>query len=205
LSELLISKRIQEILVFLDSPMAVKVTEVFKNHPELYDEEMRRLIEEGNSPFDFPGLVMVKTVEQSKAINHIKGSTIIIAGSGMVTGGRIKHHLVTNITRPESTVLFVGYQAQGTLGRHILEGASEVRILGQTYPVRARIAQIGGFSAHADRAELSRWLSSLETPPRRVFITHGEEGAAESFGDYLKEATGWAVHVPEYKEQVILD
>jgi len=205
LSELLINKRIQEILVFLDSPMAVKVTEVFKNHPELYDEEMRKLIEEGNSPFDFPGLVMVKTVEQSKAINHIKGSTIIIAGSGMVTGGRIKHHLVTNITRPESTILFVGYQAQGTLGRHILEGASEVRILGETYPVRARIAQIGGFSAHADRAELSRWLSSLEIPPRRVFITHGEEEAAKSFGDYLKGATGWDVHVPEYKERVILD
>lgn len=130
---------------------------------------------------------MVRTVDESKAINHIQGTIVIIAGSGMCTGGRIKHHLVANISRPESTILFVGYQAVGTLGRQILDGAHKVRILGQQHLVKARIAQIHGLSAHADRDELFRWLSGFKGIPRHLFITHSEDKEAKGFTDFLSD------------------
>jgi len=144
-------------------------------------------------------------VDESKAINHISGTVMVIAGSGMCTGGRIKHHLVTNIPRRESTILFVGYQAIGTLGRQIVDGAKKVRILGQHYPVRARIAQIHGFSSHADRNELFRWLSELKRAPRRVFVVHGEPEAAKKFSEFLREKLGWDISVPEYGAEALLD
>jgi metallo-beta-lactamase family protein len=140
-------------------------------------------------------------VEESKAINHIKGSCVIMAGSGMCTGGRIKHHLVHNISRPECTILFVGFQARGTLGRQILEGNREVRIHGQYRPVRARVEQIRGFSAHADREGLLYWLRHLQAPPRRLFLTHGEEEVALSLAEYLRGAWDWDVVVPRYQEE----
>jgi len=205
MNQLLIEDRIPHIMVFLDSPMAVRITEVFRHHSDLFDKEMSRLMRQDRSPFDFSGLKMVQTVDESKALNHIRGTTMIIAGSGMCTGGRVKHHLVTNIIRPESTVLFVGYQAIGTLGRLITDGAKKVRILGQQYPVRARIARIGGFSAHADRNELLRWISNLDSAPRQVFIVHGEARAAKKFGQFLRKKTGWEVSVPEYRTEAILD
>ncbi len=205
LNKLLVDHRISKILVFLDSPMAVSITDVFEQHPELYDREMTELVELNRSPFDLPGLRMVRAVEESKAINNIKGTVMIIAGSGMCTGGRIKHHLVTNISRPESTVLFVGYQAAGTLGRQIVDGYKQVRIFGQFYPVRAKIAQIHGFSAHADRDELLKWLSGLRKAPKHVFVTHGEPEVAESFSCFLREKTKWNVSVPEYRAEVLLD
>jgi metallo-beta-lactamase family protein len=201
---LLIDGRIPRVTVFLDSPMAIRVTEVFRHHPDLYDQEMSRLVRINKSPFDLPGLKMVSTTDESKAINYIKGGAMIIAGSGMCTGGRIKHHLVANISRPESTILFVGYQAVGTLGRQIVDGAKEVRILGQYYHVRARVVQIHGFSAHADRDELFRWLSGLHRGPRHLFVTHGEPAVAEAFGQFLREKTGWDVSVPEYATEVSL-
>ena len=205
LNELLIEDRIPHIVVFVDSPMAVSVTEVFQQHPELFDREMMELIRQGESPFDFPGLTMVRTVDQSKAINYIIGSAMIIAGSGMCTGGRIKYHLVKNISRPESTILFVGYQAVGTLGRQIVNGAKEVRILGQQYPVRAKVTQIHGFSAHADRDDLFRWLSSLQKAPKHLFVVHGEAEAAGKFADFLGQRTGWEISVPGYQDEIILD
>lgn len=205
LNELLIKDRIPHLMVFVDSPMAVSVTEVFNHYPELFDKEMMALIRQGKSPFDFPGLTMVRTVDQSKAINYITGAVMIIAGSGMCTGGRIKYHLVRNISRPESTILFVGYQAMGTLGREIVGGDKEVRILGQKYPVRAKVAQIHGFSAHADRDELLRWLSALQRPPMHLFVVHGESETAWQFADLLKERTGWEISVPNYRDEIILD
>ena len=205
LGNLLRDDRIPHLMAFVDSPMAIRVTEVFQRHPELFDAETRALLKQGAHPCDFPGLTMTRTADSSKSINHIHGSAIIIAGSGMCTGGRIKHHLVNNISRPETTLLFVGYQAQGTLGRVLLERPDEVRIFGQMHPVEARIEKLNGFSAHADRDELYRWLSSIKTPPRRVFITHGEAEAASSFQKFLHEKTGWNTHVAEYKETVILD
>ena len=205
LNELLYQNCIPHLMVFLDSPMAVSMTEVFKHHSELFDKEMSWLVRHNRSPFEFPGLKMIQTVNESRAINHISGTVMVIAGSGMCTGGRIKHHLVTNIHRRESTILFVGYQAIGTLGRQIVDGAKKVRILGQHYPVRARIAQIHGFSSHADRNELFRWLSELKRAPRRVFVVHGEPEVAKSFGDFLREKKGWGISVPEYGAEVLLD
>lgn len=205
MNQLLIENRIPHLIVFLDSPMAIRITEVFKRHPELFDEEMSELVREKRSPFGFPGLMMTQTSDESKAINHIVGTAMIIAGSGMCTGGRVKHHLITNISRRESTILFVGYQAMGTLGRQIVDGDKKVRILGQHYPVRARIEQIHGFSSHADRNELVKWLSSLKTSPRRVFVVHGESESALQFGKFLGGKTGWNVSVPEYGTKVLLE
>jgi metallo-beta-lactamase family protein len=205
MNELLMENRIPHLLVFLDSPMAISITEVFKRHSELFDKEMSRLMHQRSSPFDFPGLKMVQTTDESKALNHIKGTVMILAGSGMCTGGRIKHHLVTNISRRESTILFVGYQATGTLGRQIVDGVKRARILGRQYPVRARIAQINGFSAHADRNELLQWLSNLKSAPRRVFIVHGEPQAAKQFSQFLRKNTGWEIAVPEYRAEASLE
>jgi len=204
-NELLVDDVIPHLMVFLDSPMAGSITKVFRRHSELFDREMREFVQNGESPFEFPGLKVTENSKESKAINHIKGTVMVIAGSGMCTGGRIKHHLVNNITRPESTIMFVGYQAIGTLGRRIIEGEEEVRILGQNYPVKARIAQIHGFSAHADKEELLEWLSSLKRPPRRLFVVHGEAESAKHFGAFVHEKTGWDVVVPEFRDEVILD
>jgi len=204
LSALLREGRIPAMPVFVDSPMAIRVTDVFEHHPEYFDEEMIALIRRRESPFDFPGLRETRTVEQSKKIAEFKGPAVIIAGSGMCTGGRIKYHLIDNIAQKESTILFVGYQAFGTLGRHIIDGATNVRILGQRYDVKARIAQIHGFSAHADRDELLTWLSSLKKAPRHVFVTHGEPEAAAHFAAFVKEKTSWQTSVPEYRDEVVL-
>ncbi len=205
INELLLDDLIPHIMVFLDSPMAAGITKVFQRHRELYDEEMVELVEQNESPFNFPGLKIVGTTQESKAINHIKGTIMVIAGSGMCTGGRIKHHLVNNITRPESTIMFVGYQAVGTLGRRILDGEKEVRILGQQYPVKAKVVRINGFSAHADKEELLQWLSRLKKPPKKLFVVHGEAENAHQFAEYITQKAGWSVVVPAYKEEAILD
>ena len=205
MNELLAANRIPHIMVFFDSPMAVSITEVFERHLDLFDKEAKAIIRSGKSPFDFPGLTRVSTTDESKAINQISGSIMIIAGSGMCNGGRIKHHLVSNISRPESTILFVGYQAVGTLGRQIVDGAMEVRILGRKYKVKAKIVQMDGFSAHADRDELLHWLSAVKKSPRQVFVVHGEEEVSSSFAGLIKDKLGWNVSVPQYRDEVILD
>lgn len=205
MNELLAADRIPHMLVFFDSPMAVSITEVFENHLDLFDKEARTMIKKGDSPFSFPGLTRVSSTDESKAINRISGSIMIIAGSGMCNGGRVKHHLVTNISRRESTILFVGYQAVGTLGRQIVDGSKKVRILGSNYKVKARIAQMNGFSAHADRNDLLQWLSSIRNQPRGVFVTHGEEDASASLADAVREKFGWQVSVPQYKDEITLD
>ncbi len=205
INELLLADKIPHMNVFLDSPMASKITKVFQKHIELYDKEMTEHIRQNESPFNFQGLKMAGTTDESKAINNIKESSIIIAGSGMCTGGRVKHHLVNNITKPECTVMFVGYQAIGTLGRRIVEGEKKVRILGQEYPVKARIVQVNGFSSHADKDELLQWLKCLHKPPRKVFVVHGESDSAKQFGDFIIEKTGWKVVVPAYQDEITLD
>ena len=205
LSNLLNADRIPLLPTYLDSPMAIRVTEVFQRHSELFDADARELLREGRHPCDFPGLKMSRTVAESKAINNIKGTAIIIAGSGMCTGGRIKHHLVRDISDEENTVLFVGYQARGTLGRHILEGNDEVRILGVPRKVKARVEKINGFSGHGDRNELLRWLSSLTKQPRHVYLTHGEPRASESFAGLIRESINWDVSIPDYLDEVGLE
>jgi metallo-beta-lactamase family protein len=205
ISELIREGTIPRLMVFLDSPMASAITRVFRRHTELFDEAARQRLQIKDCPFDFPGLKFTETTTESKAINTMKGTAVIIAGSGMCTAGRIKHHLANHISHPQNTIMFVGYQAIGTLGRRIVDGDPEVRILGANYPVKARVVQIPGFSAHADRDELLHWLSSLPKPPRRVFVVHGEAERAQHFGRYLRDRTGWDILVPDYGEEVILN
>ena len=205
LNLLFLEKRIPSLTVFVDSPMANKVTQVFRNHPELFDEEMKDLLEDNNSPFAFANLRYVNTVQESKAVNNNRGTSVIIAGSGMCTGGRVKHHIANNITNPANTLLFVGYQAIGTLGRIILDGVEEIRLFGKKLPMNMKVKRIEGFSAHAGKNELFDWVTNIKNAPRRVFITHGEEKAAEHFSKYLQDKTGWSTLVPDYKDTVVLD
>ena len=205
INELLLEKKIPRLKIFLDSPMASRITEVFRHHPELFDEKMAKFVRQHESPFKFAQLQMAGKADKSKAINNIKNTVMVIAGSGMCTGGRIKHHLVNNISRPKSTIMFVGYQAIGTLGRQIVDGAKKVRILGSEYQVKAKVVRINGFSAHADRGELLNWLKELEAAPKGVFVVHGESESALSFGHYVREQTGWDVSVPAYQDEIALD
>ena len=204
LSQALDAKKIKPIKVLLDSPMAVDITKIFSRHIDLFDEEMKILLKQGKSPFTFPGLKCMTSVEDSKSINHLTEPAIIISGSGMCNGGRIKYHLVENIARPESTILFVGYQAVDTLGRQITDGARTVRILGQNYQVNAKIVKLNGFSSHADKDELLAWISALKRPPRQVFVVHGEESAANTYAESIRTSTGWKVTVPDYLEEFVL-
>ncbi len=205
LNELTLEDRIPNIMTFLDSPMAIKVTQVFKDHPEMYDEDAREYYENYDDPFHFPGLKMTSHTRESKAINHIKGTIMVIAGSGMCTGGRVKHHLAANISRPESTILFVGYQAHGTLGRIILDKPEEVRLFGEMHEVKANIERIHGFSGHADRDELTKWLSGFQAAPKNTFIVHGEAESSKAFGEHIEKTFGWKTTLPEYQQEVILD
>jgi metallo-beta-lactamase family protein len=205
INELLLANAIPHLTVYLDSPMAANITKVFKRHVELFDKEMAEFIRNHESPFTFSGLQMVGTTNESKAINRVKGPVMIIAGSGMCTGGRIKHHLVNNIAQRRNTIMFVGYQATGTLGRRILDGEKRVRILGQEYPVEARVVRVNGFSSHADKQELLDWLRGLKRPPKKLFVVHGEKESAQHFAEFVASETGWQVVVPAYKDEIVLD
>lgn len=204
LNNLLNEERIPALPVFLDSPMAIRVTDLFRKHAGLLDSAAAEMIANGRRPCDFKGLQLCRTRQESQAINELEGPAVIIAGSGMCTGGRIKHHLARYISRRENTVLFVGYQAFGTLGRHLVNGAEKVRIHGREHHVDARIEKINGFSAHADRNELLRWLSGIEDAPETVFVTHGEPAASDEFANILKWRNGWKTKVPAYRETVEL-
>lgn len=201
LSRLVRLDRIPYLMMFLDSPMALDVTDVFLQNKTDLDDETVKLFKEGQSPFRFPGLKFVRSTQESKAINHIRGSCVIMAGSGMCTGGRVKHHLVNNISNSKATILFVGYQARGTLGRLIVDGREDVRIHGKTYKVRARISRIDGFSAHADRTSLLKWLDGLSAPPKKIFLVHGEMDSAQTLRDDIVKTKGWKVDIPEYKTE----
>ncbi len=182
--------------VYVDSPMAIDITAVFEKFPELLCGALRDGFQKNHDFFCFPFLHLTRTVAESKAINEIPGSAIIIAGSGMCTGGRIKHHLVHTISQPENTILFVGYQARGTLGREILEKATQVRIHGQYHQVKARIEKINGFSAHADQKDLYCWISTFLQKAEKIFLVHGEETASNSLAGVLGNPD--RVTVPAY-------
>ncbi len=200
LSRLIRRGRIPRLPVFLDSPMATDVTAVFLRHQECLDKETIGLFRSGQSPFQFAGLRYVRTQQESKALNALGRPAVIMAGSGMCTGGRIKHHLVHNISRPESTILFVGYQSAGTLGRQITTGPPEVRIFGQPRPLKARIEQIHGLSGHADRSGLLSWLGHFRPPLPVVFLTHGEKEVALGLAGSIHQKKGLDVSVPDYRD-----
>ena len=178
--------------VYLDSPLAIKITEVFKKHPELYDEEAKARVDK---PFDFPGLICTPSVDESRKANTMQEPAIIIAGSGMCTAGRIRHHLKHGIWNPKNTLLFVGYQAPGTLGRILLDGAEEIKMMGMKLVVKAEIARIGSFSAHADKNELTGWLSAFRKKPETVFLIHGEEDTLAAFSASL-QSMGFNTRIP---------
>lgn len=198
-SKLVREHRMPPLSIFLDSPMAVDATGVFKKHLNWLDADTQSLLQQGRNPFVFPGMKFVQSVQESRAINAMHMPTIIMAGAGMCTGGRIKHHLSQNISRPESTILFVGYQAQGTLGREILDGKPEVRIHGRFHQVKAQIARLDGMSAHADRKTLLYWLDKFQTPPRKLFLVHGEESVSLALAETIRHSKGWTVDVPAYQ------
>lgn len=198
------SHRIPAVPVYLDSPMAVDATETFREHLDSFDKETTEMIQANVPPLRFPNLHLVRSTRDSKAINNDNRPAIIMSTSGMCTAGRIKHHLRNNISNKRNTILFVGFQSHGTLGRRILDGQQEVRIHGHEYKVKARVAQIFGFSGHADRSALLTWARAFSQPPRTTFITHGEEDAALHFAKQLQDQLGWTAEVPHYQQTVTL-
>ena len=186
--------------VFLDSPMAISATEIFRRHPECYDKETVTLFNSGQDPFDLPGLHFTRETAESIALNRISGGAVIIAGSGMCTGGRVRHHIKQNIWRQDSSMVFVGYAAQGTLARRILDGTKRIRLFGEKLPVRARIYTIGGFSAHADRDELLAWHRSSGNP-EYTFLVHGDEEAMQAFAKRLHDTH---VVMPDLHQEIEL-
>ena len=182
--------------VFLDSPMAISATEIFQRHPDCYDEETAQLFRDGKDPFYLQGLHFTRDAPDSIAINNIAGGAVIMAGSGMCTGGRIRHHLQNNISREECSIVFVGFAAAATLARKIIDSEKEVKIYGVNIPVRAKIFTINGFSAHADQAELLAWHKKIDNP-KRTFLVHGEQETMRKFAGKL---TGTEVVMPALNE-----
>ncbi len=172
--------------VFLDSPMAISATEIFRRHPECFDRQTYHLLHEGRSPFDFHGLHFTRQTADSMALNRLQGGAVIIAGSGMCTGGRVRHHLKHHLWRKDSSIVFVGFAAYGTLARRIIDGADQVRLFAEDINVRASIYTIGGFSAHADCDELLAWQKKTANP-QRTFLVHGEEKAMSAFASKLRD------------------
>ncbi|HHW44842.1 MAG TPA: MBL fold metallo-hydrolase [Desulfotomaculum sp.] len=198
------SGRFPPMKIYIDSPMAAAATAIFKKHAGIFDEEARNLMAKGQDPLTMAGLTFARTVEESMALNKIKGGAIIIAASGMCEAGRIKHHLKHNLWRPECTVLFVGYQAPGTKGRKIKDGAKFVRIHGEEVFVRAAVRSIDSYSAHADQEDLLDWVGHLRRPPIRVFLVHGEPGPIEVLAGEIARRYGFPVYAPVMGEELLL-
>lgn len=190
---------------YLDSPMAIRVAEVMKHYPEYYDRDALRLVSVGDDFFDFPGLRTTMTKEESKSINEAPKPKIIIAGAGMMNGGRIQHHLIRYLSDRKTTVLIIGYQAEGTLGRKLYNGEKRVRILGESVDVRASIISIGAFSAHGDQRKLVNWIKHGKAPAKRVYCTHGEEHAAVALATRINEELGIPADVPRFEETVAVE
>ena len=186
--------------VYVDSPLAISATEVFKENMDLFDKETQELIKRGDNPLEFPDLKFTQTVEESKALNESNESAIIISASGMCEVGRIKHHLKHNIWNPKNTILFVGYQAPGTLGRKIVDGAKTVKIFGEEVAVNARVEYIEGYSGHADQAGLLHFVDSFVKKPNHIFLVHGEEESQKALRDKINENFDLPVSIPDYCE-----
>ena len=186
--------------VYVDSPLAISATEVFKENMNLFDEETQELIKRGDNPLEFNGLQFTKTVEESKALNESNESSIIISASGMCEVGRIKHHLKHTIWNPKNTILFVGYQAQGTLGRKIVDGAKTIKLFGEEIAVNARVEYIEGYSGHADQDGLLNFVYSFIKKPEHIFLVHGEEEGQKVLRDLIHETTDLPVTIPGYGE-----
>jgi metallo-beta-lactamase family protein len=201
LRKLMESGKVPKVPVYLDSPMAISVTRLYRklhSYHKLPEQEL----EGAASIFDYPYFKYFRSVQESQTINEIRSNAIIVSSSGMCTGGRILHHLYHRLPREEDTILFVGYQAKGTRGRDIMEGKEKIRMFGLDVPVKMQVRKIDGLSAHADRQELLKWAGTLKEAPKRTFIVHGEPESAEALQQSIMQELGWQnVIVPDYMEK----
>jgi metallo-beta-lactamase family protein len=202
LKRLMETGQIPRLPVFCDSPMAIKAVEIFMKHAEEYTPRAADLIAKYGSPVDWPGFTFAQTAEQSKKINDNQYPSIIVSSSGMVTGGRILHHLAQRLPDPKNLVIFIGFQAPGTRGATIKNGAPEVKIFGQFVPIRSQVAALEQFSDHADPPEMLEWLRTFKNKPGVTYLVHGEPAAATQLHDCMKKELGWNVQVAEYMERV---
>jgi metallo-beta-lactamase family protein len=183
--------------VYVDSPMAIATTELYRRHREVFDAEAWALIERGDTPLDFPNLYFARTPEQSKALNDVGDGAVILSASGMCTGGRILHHLKHNLWRPEVQIVFVGFQARGTPGRALVDGARTLKLMGEPILVRAKVHTLGGFSAHAGQSQLVAWAGHFQRAAPRVFITHGEPRASDALRVRMERDLGLRATCPK--------
>lgn len=202
LKELMQAGQLPAIPVFCDSPMAIKAVEIFMKHTEEYSEDTRRLVGQHGSPLTWPGFTFASTAEQSKKINAVKTPSIIVSSSGMVTGGRILHHLAQRLPDPKSTVVFIGFQAPGTRGFTIKSGAREVKIFGDVVPIRSQVAALEQFSDHADTPELLQWLRTFPRKPPATYLVHGEPAASSQLRDTMIKELGWNVQMAQWMQKV---
>lgn len=205
LNGLVENHRIPKVPIFIDSPLAIKTTFIYQKHPKYYNKEAKRLVKEGDNLFDFPGLVLTRTTAESKRINDVAAPKIIVAGSGMSTGGRILHHELRYLSDPKSMILFIGYQVAGTLGRRILDGAKEVKIFRERVSVKAEVRSIPGYSAHADQKMLVNWVEKMRKSLKRVFVVQGEEKPARVLAQVIKDNLGIEATVPKFGDVVELN
>jgi metallo-beta-lactamase family protein len=204
LRELEEEKLIPVLPVVVDSPMASQATQVYNRWNEEHDEEYASILKEKKHPLRTMSMSTASTRDESKRLNEMRGSRIIISASGMMTGGRVLHHAMRILPDPNATVIFVGYQAAGTTGRRVLDGEREVRIMKNFVPVRCHVEKVEGFSAHADWKAVMRWLEGLPAAPKTVFTTHGEVGSANAMAQHIRDGFGWNVVVPQYEQSVEL-
>jgi metallo-beta-lactamase family protein len=197
-------KKIPSIPVHIDSPMAISATDIYCDHTEEHDLDMKLLMDEKECPLCCRQFHIHRTQDESKSINKLAGPLVIISASGMATGGRILHHLQRRLPNPKTTVLFVGFQAEGTRGRTLQDGKEEIKMFGEMVRVRAKIKTIDGFSAHADQGETLRWLSNFEKFPHRTYVIHGEPKASAALAEAIREKLKWPVETPKYGEKVLL-
>jgi metallo-beta-lactamase family protein len=200
--ELMESGQMPRVPVYCDSPMAIKAVEIFLKHTEEYSDGTKQLIQRYGSPLKWQGFTFAQSAEESKRINEVKSPCIIISSSGMVTGGRIQHHLAQRLPDPKNTVIFIGFQSPGTRGFTIKSGATEVKMLGQTVPIRAQIAAIEQFSDHADTPELLEWLRTFTNKPTATYLVHGEPAAASQLREAMTKELGWNVQVAQWMQKV---
>lgn len=191
---------LMKVPVFVDSPLAISATEIFRDNMDLFDDDVQEAMKKGDNPLEFPGLQFTRTAEESKALNEMNTPSVVISASGMCEVGRIKHHLKHNLWNPNNTILFVGYQAPGTLGSKIVEGAEKVKIFGEEIAVHARIEYIEGYSGHADQEWLLNFIYSFIQKPKQIFLVHGEEEAQEVLKEKIIETTGIPVAIPDFGE-----
>jgi metallo-beta-lactamase family protein len=196
--------KVPAIPVHIDSPMALDATDIYCAHPEEHDLDMKLLKDAKLCPLCSEKSYIHRTADESKALNDLPGPLIIVSASGMATGGRVLHHLKLRLPDPKTTVLFVGFQAEGTRGRTLQSGKGEVKMLGEIVPIRAKIKTIDGFSAHADQHEILRWLQSFKQPPRKTFVIHGEPVASEALAALLRDKMKWSTEVPKNGESFVL-